>query len=125
MSMRTPLGRVRGLGSAKTGTHHFWHQRLTGLASLFLSLFAIGLGVALAGADYATAASTMAHPVVAMGMILFVIVNVYHMQIGMQVIIEDYVHGGAKVAMLILNIFFCVAVGTAGVLALLKLSFGA
>ena len=125
MSMRTPLKNVRSLGSAKEGADHFWLQRMTAAANLFLSLFAIGLAVCLAGADHAAVKSTQANPLVALPLLLFVASAALHMKIGMQVIIEDYVHGeGPKIVLLMLNTFFAIAVAAASALSLLKLSFG-
>jgi succinate dehydrogenase / fumarate reductase membrane anchor subunit len=125
MSMRTPLKEVRRLGSAKEGADHFWLQRLTGAANLFLTLFAIGLVVSLVGADYATVKAAIGHPLVALPLLLFLASAAIHMRLGMQVIIEDYVHGEAtKIVLLILNTFFAIAVAAAGGLSILKLSFG-
>jgi succinate dehydrogenase / fumarate reductase membrane anchor subunit len=125
MSMRTPLKEVRRLGSAKEGADHFWTQRVTAAANLFLSIFVIGLAITLAGADHAAVKSAIAHPLVALPLILFVVSAGIHMRIGMQVIIEDYVHGeGAKIVLLMLNTFFAIAVAGGSVLSILKLSFG-
>lgn len=125
MDMRTPLKTARGLGSAKGGTDHFWRQRLTAIAGLLLLPIALWIVFALLGADYATARRLIGNPVVAASILLFVLTNVIHMRIGMQVIIEDYVQGeGAKVALLMLNTFFSIAVGLACAFAVLKLSFG-
>ncbi len=123
--MRTPLGKVRGLGSAKEGTGHFWVQRLTAVALVPLVLFFIGLVISLNGAGYAEVRAALGHPLTAIVMALFVLTGVYHMRIGMQVIIEDYVHGeGVKVLLVMLNTFFAAAVGFACLFAILKLSFG-
>ena len=125
MSMRTPLKDVRRLGSAKEGADHFWTQRMTGAANLVLSLFVIGLVVSLASADHAAVVSTLSHPLVGLALILFICSAAIHMRIGMQVIIEDYIHGeGAKIALLMLNTFFAIAVAAASVFSILKLSFG-
>ena len=126
MSMRTPLAKVRGLGSAKSGTGHFWLQRLTAVANLFLVSFLIWLLFTLLGADYDIARRTLAKPYVAVPLLLLVLSAVTHMRLGMQTIIEDYVHSeGCKVALLILNTFFAILVGITCVFAVLKLSFGA
>jgi succinate dehydrogenase / fumarate reductase membrane anchor subunit len=126
VTMRTPLKRVRYLGSAKEGADHFWRQRVTGVASLVLTPIMIALAIGLIGADHATVRQTLGHPLVATMVILFVATNIVHMRIGMQVIIEDYVHGeGTKIALLMLNTFFSFAVGAACVFAVLRLSFGA
>lgn len=126
MSMRTPLKRVRALGSAKEGADHFWKQRVTAVANLFLTLFLVWLIVSLAGADYATVKARLAHPVNAIGLGLLAISGAIHMRLGMQVIIEDYVHGElGKVVLLMLNTFFAILIGAACLFAVAKLSFGA
>ena len=126
MSMRTPLKNVRHLGSAKEGADHFVQQRLTGAANAVLAVFLVWLISTLAGADYATAHTMLRNPFVALGLLLLIGSGVIHMRLGMQVIIEDYIHGeGAKLAALALNTVFCVLIGVAGIFAILKLSFGA
>jgi succinate dehydrogenase / fumarate reductase membrane anchor subunit len=126
MSQRTPLAKVRGLGSAREGTDHFWKQRLTAVSNLVLVCILIWLLVNLAGADYATVKKTLARPQNAIALLLLVLSGVMHMRLGMQTIIEDYVHSeGRKVAALMLNSFFTILVGLTSVFAVLKLSFGA
>jgi succinate dehydrogenase / fumarate reductase membrane anchor subunit len=123
--MRTPLGRVRGLGSAKSGTEHFWLQRLTAIANLPLSLFVVGLIISTSGSNFAAVKATLGSPFVAIPLLLFVISAAWHMRIGMQVVIEDYVPSeGPKVALLLANTFFTFAVGIGCVFAILKISFG-
>jgi succinate dehydrogenase / fumarate reductase, membrane anchor subunit len=123
--MRTPLARVRGLGSAKDGTGHFWKQRLTAIANIPLILFFLGLLISLNGASYAETRATLSNPFVALPLILALLSVLYHMRLGMQVIVEDYVHGEAlKLFTLILNTFFAIIVGTVSIFALLKLAFG-
>jgi len=125
MSFRTPLGRVRGLGSAKEGTEHFWKQRLTAVSNLVLVCIALVLLAKIAGADYATVKRTLAKPQNAILLLLLVLSGIIHMRLGMQSIIEDYVHSeGRKVMALMLNSFFSLVVGLTCVFAVLKLSFG-
>jgi succinate dehydrogenase / fumarate reductase membrane anchor subunit len=123
--MRTPLSRVRGYGAARSGTEHFIHQRLTAIANIPLTIAAIVIVMALIGSNHATAKTMLGSPLIAIVMLLFIISVFYHMRIGMQVIIEDYVHDErAKYALLILNTFYAFAAGLAAVYAILKLSFG-
>jgi succinate dehydrogenase / fumarate reductase membrane anchor subunit len=123
--MRTPLRKVRGLGAAREGTGHFWRIRVTSVALIVLSLYFLGFVIALNGADYATVRAALAEPFAALMMGLFVLVGLAHMRLGMQEIIEDYIHAeGRKLALLILSIFFCVAIGAASIIALLKLTLG-
>ena len=123
--MRTPLGRVRGLGSAREGTGDFWRQRLTAVANVPLVLFLIGLLVALDGSGYAAVRDALGNPFVALMVALAFLSILTHMRIGMQVIIEDYIHGeGLKIALLMLNLFYCVAIGVTVAYALVKLAIG-
>ena len=123
--MRTPLARVRGLGSAREGTGHFWRQRLTAIANIPLTLFFVGFLIAINGHGYTDVRTALANPFVGLVLALVLISALYHMRIGTQVIIEDYVHGeGMKLALIALNTFFAVAVGVASLFALLKLAFG-
>jgi succinate dehydrogenase / fumarate reductase membrane anchor subunit len=126
MSERTPLAKVRGLGSAKEGTGHFWMQRVTAVANIFLVCFLIGLLINLAGAGHATVRAALGNPLIAIPLLLLVLSGVVHMRLGMQTIIEDYVHAeGRKVAALVLNSFFAILIGITCMFAVLKLSFGA
>jgi len=123
--IRTPLARVLGRGSAKSGTQHFWHQRLTAIANIPLTIAAVIILITLLGRNQAAAAQILGSPAVAIIMLLFVASITIHMKIGMQVIIEDYVHDeSAKLTLLIANTFFAFAVGLASVYGVLKLSFG-
>ncbi len=123
--LRTPLARVRGLGSAKSGTSHFWQMRLTSVASIPLTIAFVVIVASLLGRNQAYAQQILGTPLVAIVMLLFVIINVHHMWQGMQIVIEDYIHGElAKLSLVIANTLFCFAVGLACCYALLKLSFG-
>lgn len=122
---RTPLSRVRGLGPARSGTTHFWHERLTSVAALPLTIGFIVVVLSLLGRNHAAAIQILGSPLVAILLLLFIITSVYHMWLGMQVIIEDYVHHELrKLVLLMVNTFFCVATGIASVYALLKIGFG-
>jgi succinate dehydrogenase / fumarate reductase membrane anchor subunit len=122
---RTPLARVRGLGAAKSGTDHFWRQRLTAVANVPLTIAFVLIVVSLLGRNHAAAQQILGTPLVAIVMLLFIGSVTYHMRIGMQVIIEDYVHDEIpKLALLMLNTFFAIAVGLACAYAIFKLSFG-
>ena len=126
MTMRTPLKNVRHLGSAKEGANHFIMQRLTGVANVVLAAFLVWLVSTIAGADYVAARALLRNPFVALGLLLLIGSGVIHMRLGMQTIIEDYVHGeGAKIAALAANSFFAILIGVVSVFAILKLSFGA
>lgn len=123
--LRTPLGRVRGLGSARHGTEHFWRLRVTSVALVALTLFMVGLLVSLNGAGYAEVRSTLANPFVALMVGATVGAGLYHMWLGMQDIILDYAHSeGWKYSLLMLNTFFSLAVGAICILSLLKIAFG-
>jgi succinate dehydrogenase membrane anchor subunit len=124
-SMKTPLGRARGLGAARSGTEHFWHQRLTSVAGVPLTVAFIVIVIALLGRNHAAAVQILGSPLVAILMLLFIITTVYHMCIGMQEIILDYVHDELwKYCALMANMFFGFAVALTSTYAILKLSFG-
>jgi len=124
-SIRTPLSRVRYLGAARSGTKHFWHQRLTSVALIPLTIGAVFVVIGLLGRNHAAVVQILGSSPVAIGMLLFVLVSIYHMWLGMQVIIEDYVHGQILRPLLVMaNTFFTIAVGLAAAYAILKLSFG-
>jgi succinate dehydrogenase / fumarate reductase membrane anchor subunit len=122
--MSTPLARVRGLGSAKSGTEHFWRQRLTAVANVPLSIAFVFIVVGLLGRNHAAVVQILGSPLVAVVMLLFIMSITAHMRIGMQVIIEDYVHDErAKLTLLMANTFFAVAVAFTSAFAIFMLSF--
>ena len=124
MSMRTPLARVRGLGSAGAGTDHFWAQRVTSVASIPLTVGFLVIVPVLVGSNHAGAQQILGSPLVALTMILFVATTVYHMWIGMQVIIEDYVNDPLRKAIIaMINTFFSCVVALASIFAIFKMSF--
>jgi succinate dehydrogenase / fumarate reductase membrane anchor subunit len=123
--MRTPARRVRGLGPARAGTHDFWHQRVTSVAGIVLTIALIVIAISLLGRTNAGVIQILGSPLVAIVMLLFIINSSYHMWIGMQEIILDYVHEDKlKFLCLMSNTFFVIAVGLASAFAILKLSFG-
>ena len=124
-SMRTPLGRVRNLGSSHSGTSDFWRQRLTAVAMTILIVPVIVIVLMLLRWNQAGAAQILGQIPVAIILLLFIIASTWHMKIGMQVVIEDYIHGEkTKLVMVIANNFFCIAVALASIYAILKLSSG-
>jgi len=124
--LRTPLARARGLGSAKAGVAHWWAQRLTAIALIPLVVwFAISL-VMLSGADYAMARAWIGSPRVMVLLILTIGIGLHHGQLGLQVVIEDYVHGdGRKLALIVIVKFVAAAFGLAAILAILRIGLGA
>jgi succinate dehydrogenase / fumarate reductase, membrane anchor subunit len=123
VTVQTPLARVEGLGAAHSGTLHFWRQRLGAVALVPLSIWFVGSALALVGADRNTALAFLAEPFNAIAMALFVIVALNHMTLGLQVVIEDYVHGeGPKISLLMLNRSFAWIVGAISLFALAKIA---
>ena len=121
--LRTPLGRIEGLGSAKAGTTHFLHQRMTAVVLVPLSIWFVLAVLGLVGAERDAAAAFLGRPVYAVLMFLFVAAVLYHMAIGLQVIVEDYTHQeGGKIALIILIRFAAFALGATAALALVKLA---
>lgn len=124
-SMRTPLGRVRNLGSSHSGTTDFWRQRITAVAMMLLIVPVIVVVMMMIGSNHAAAAQMLGSPLVAIILLLFIIASTWHMKIGMQVVIEDYVHSEQlKLAAIMANNFFSFAVALASIYAILKLASG-
>jgi len=122
--MRSPLGRVLGLGSAKEGVEHWWRQRTTALLLVPLTLWFVISAVGLIGADRAAVAAWMHNPMAAVLMIMLIAATFYHAALGLQVVIEDYIHGeAARITTLLVMRLLCILFVLRGVLAVLKLAF--
>jgi succinate dehydrogenase / fumarate reductase membrane anchor subunit len=123
--MRTPLGRVKRFGAAGSGTGDFWRQRLTAIAMILLIVPVIAIVITASGRSYDATIDLLGSPIVAIVLMLFVIASTWHMKLGLQVVIEDYVHDDKlKLVSVIANNFFTVAVALAAILAIVKLSAG-
>ncbi len=122
MSLRTPLSQAKGLGSAKEGAHHWWAQRLTSVALVPLTLWLIFTLASWGEVSYVDAIEWMQSPIVAVGLALLVIVMFYHVQLGIQVIVEDYVHGWLKIVSLVLLNFACISLAFIGLFSIIKVS---
>lgn len=124
MHLRTPLGRARGLGSAKDGTHHWWMQRLTSIALAPLVVWFVVAMIGRLGADHGAVSAWLASPLTAVLMILFVVAMFHHAQLGLQVVVEDYVHSEAvKFVLLVTFKLGSIAFAVAAVFAVLKIAF--
>ena len=123
--LRTPLSRARGLGSAKQGVHHWWAQRITAVALIpLVTWFAISL-IMMSGADYAVVRAWIGSPVVMVLLTLTIVIGLHHGQLGMQEVVEDYVHSeGLKLALIVLLRFVAVFFGLAAIVAILRIGFG-
>ena len=124
MSLRSPLGKVLGTGSAKEGVHHWWLQRLTSIALIPLTIWFVVSLLSLQSFDHVVVVAWMSQSWTALFLILFVLVATWHSQLGVRVIVEDYVHGGTKTLTLVLFTFIHAIVAVAGVFAVLKVAFG-
>jgi succinate dehydrogenase / fumarate reductase membrane anchor subunit len=126
MSLRDPLARARGLGSAKSGTEHWWAQRVSAIALVPLVIYTLYLIVSLAGADYMTVRLTIAQPLNALAMVLFIGTAFWHARLGLQVVIEDYVHTRwLEFALLIIVKFVYLLLGLAAIIAIGRIAFAA
>lgn len=124
--MRSPLGRAIGLGSAKEGVEHWWRQRVTALALVPLCLWFVAAVIGLVGAEHAAFVAWVRSPMPAMLLILLLVATFYHVALGLQVVIEDYIHSEAmRLGTLIVTRFLCVVFAVRGIVAVLKLAFGA
>ncbi|KFL37801.1 succinate dehydrogenase, hydrophobic membrane anchor protein [Arenimonas donghaensis] len=125
MSLRNPLARAKGLGSAKDGTSHWWHQRLTAIALLLLSPWFVILMVGMIGDDQITVRAVLAQPLTAALMTAFVLSLLWHAKLGLQVVIEDYVHGGAELLLQVIVKFVFAIAAIASLLAIGRIVFTA
>ena len=125
MSLQHPLARAKGLGSAKDGTGHWWSLRLTSIALALLTPWFVVFAIRVAGADAGTAAAAVARPLTATLLATFVLAMFLHVQQGLQVVIEDYVHGAAELALQVLVKFVCAVSVVASLLAIGRIVFAA
>ena len=125
MSLRSPLGRARGLGSAKSGTQHWWAQRLTAIALVPLTIWFVIAMVAATGSDYTTARAFIGNPVTAVLLVLLIVATFHHAQLGLQVVIEDYVHTKpVEIALLLAIKGAAIVLALAAIFAVLSIAFG-
>lgn len=125
MSLRTPLGRARGLGSAKSGTQHWWAQRLTAIALVPLTIWFVIAMISATGSDHAAALTFIGNPVTAVLMILLIVATFHHAQLGLQVVIEDYVHSKpTEITLLLLVKGASIVLALAAIFAVLSIAFG-
>jgi succinate dehydrogenase / fumarate reductase membrane anchor subunit len=123
MSIQTPLGRVRGLGSAKSGVEHFWHQRLTAAAMVPLTIWFVWMVARYTGAPHVDVVAALGNPINAALMLLYVLAGIYHMALGLQVVVEDYISAkGTKIALLFLVNFAAFAIAMVCVVAMLRIA---
>ena len=126
MSLKSPLGKVRGLGSAKSGTHHWWMQRVTAIALIPLTLWFVFALAGNAGADYAAMSAWLARPVNAIAMLLLIAATFHHLHLGLQIVIEDYIQAeGMKIPVILAIKLGSVALAVAAAFAVLKVAFTA
>lgn len=125
MASGSSIGRVRGLGAAKEGTHHWWNQRLTAGSNLALMLWFIVSLAMLPGYDHATVSTWLGSAWAAVPMALLVFSVFYHFRLGMQVVIEDYSHAETRVVLMVLLNFFAIGLGAIAIFSILKLAFAA
>ena len=125
MSLRSPLGRARGLGSAKSGVHHFWMQRVSAVALIPLALWFVFSVAQLSAGSYPAAQHWVSSPSVAVMLVLFIATMLYHSMLGVQVVIEDYVSGdGKELVALLFSKFAHVLIAASGIFAVLKVALG-
>lgn len=125
MQFRSPLGKVRGLGSAKDGTHHWWMQRVTALALIPLAIWFVASVVAITGKDHMTFIAWVKNPISATLLVVLIAATFHHAQLGLQVVVEDYVHHeGTKLASILAIKFAAVVLAGIGIVSVLRIAFG-
>ena len=124
LNPRSPLARARGLGSAKEGVEHWWAERLSAVALVPLTLWFAASVMAVAGGDHAAFVAWLGSPLSSVCMVLLLIALFYHMALGLQVVIEDYVHSGAKIPLLVAMRLGCFSLATAGIVATIRIALG-
>ena len=125
MDNRTPIARARGLGSAKDGTHHWWMQRITAIALVPLTVWLVGSLVAIGSADHAQTVHWIRSPAVSIALLLTIAALFHHAQLGLQVVIEDYVHAEwKKIAVLITVKLLSIAIAATAAFSVFKIAFG-
>lgn len=122
--MRSPLAHAMGLGSAREGVEHWWMERVSAVALVPLTMWFVAAIIAHTGSDYASFIAWLRTPLVSTLMILLLIALFYHTALGLQVVIEDYVHSGMKIPVLLSVRFGCFALAVAGIFATLRVAFG-
>jgi succinate dehydrogenase / fumarate reductase membrane anchor subunit len=123
MGNGTGIGRVRGLGSARSGTHHWWMQRVTAAGNILLLLWFVVSLLRLPALDYQTIVKWLSSPLVAVPMLLLVVNVFWHLRLGLQVVLEDYQHDETKVGGLILLNFYAIALAALSIFSILKIAF--
>ena len=125
LTMETPLGRVRGLGASGDGAEHWWHERLTSISTFLLLIWLIVSLLRLPALDYATVVEWLSNPLAAVPMLLLIVSTFWHLKLGLQVVVEDYVHEeGLRLFSVVLVNFFAVAGAALAIFALLSIAFG-
>lgn len=123
MSMNTPISRVRGLGSARSGTHHWWMQKIAAVALIPLTIWFVASVVQMTNMDYFTVRAWAASPVSATLMLLYIVIGLYHLRLGLQAVVEDYIHQeGLKVFLQFSILFGCTIIAVGSIFSVLKIA---
>ncbi|MCF6215058.1 MAG: succinate dehydrogenase, hydrophobic membrane anchor protein [Emcibacter sp.] len=123
MSFNTPISKVRGLGSARNGTHHWWMQKIAAVALVPLTVWFVASVVQMTKADYFTVISWLSSPIPAILMLIYIVIAIYHLRLGLQAIVEDYIHSeGMKVGLQFSILFGCTIIAVASIFSVLKIA---